>query len=243
MRNVIITGATGGIGSAVSLRFAREKDRVFLGYAASEEKARQDAAHLHENGYEAIPLPLDVTDETSVRQAFRTVEQEFGGADILINNAGKACAGLFQDIREECAREILEVNLAGAERCIAAAVPSMIKKQQGAIVNITSIWGEVGGSCEAHYSAAKAGLIGLTRALAKELGPSGIRVNAVSPGVIRTRMLDCYDGETLRELAQETPLGRLGTPCDVAEAVLFLCGEEASFITGQVLGVDGGFGR
>ena len=154
-----------------------------------------------------------------------------------------SCDGLFQDVDDITAAEVLEVNLNGAQRCIRAALESMLPKQQGVIVNITSIWGEVGASCEVHYSAAKAGVIGLTKALAKELGPSGIRVNAVSPGVIRTPMLDRYDEATLQELAEQTPLGRLGTPEDVANAVGFLCSPAASFITAQILGVDGAFGR
>ena len=242
MRNIVITGAAGGIGSAVSRLFAAAGERVFLGYAHSKDAAEQLQNELRAQGREAFALPLDVTDPASVKAAFAAV-RELGGADVQINNAGLACDGLFQDVDDITAAEVLEVNLNGAQRCIRAALESMLPKQQGVIVNITSIWGEVGASCEVHYSAAKAGVIGLTKALAKELGPSGIRVNAVSPGVIRTPMLDRYDEATLQELAEQTPLGRLGTPEDVANAVGFLCSPAASFITAQILGVDGAFAR
>jgi len=243
MRNVIITGGSGGIGKAIALTFARGGDRVFIGYCSSGDSAKEAADSLHQKGYEAYAVKLDVTDATNVSSAFDRIAADFGGIDVLVNNAGAAKNGLFQEMDPCDSDRLFEVNLRGAERCSRCAVRHMLKNKQGVIINIASIWGEVGASCEVDYSAAKAGVIGLTKALAKEVAPSGIRVNAVSPGVILTSMLDCYDEDVLKALADETPLGRLGKPEDVADAVHFLASDAAGFITGQVLGVDGGFGR
>ena len=158
-----------------------------------------------------------------------------------MNNAGISLSGLLTDISEQDRRRLFEVNVLGAIECTRALLPQMIHRKAGCILNISSMWGQVGASCEVDYSAAKAALIGFTKALAQEVAPSGIRVNCIAPGVIRTAMLDCYDAETLDTLAEETPLGRLGTPEDIAHAAAFLCSERAGFITGQVLGVNGGF--
>jgi 3-oxoacyl-[acyl-carrier protein] reductase len=189
----------------------------------------------------ALAIQVDITDVNAVGAAVSRVEAEFGGVDVLVNNAGIAQIKLFTDLTVSDWRTMLDTNLSGAFYVTQAAVRGMIARKYGRIVNIGSMWGKVGASCEVHYSSAKAGLIGLTRALAKELGPSHITVNAIAPAVIDTDMNSSLDGDTLRELVDGTPLMRLGTPADVASAALFLAGEGASFITGDVLNVSGGF--
>lgn len=161
--------------------------------------------------------------------------------DVLINNAGVSSQKLFTDITDDDWRKTIGVNLDGVFYCCREVLPQMISRKNGVIINISSMWGEVGASCEVHYSASKAGVIGLTKALAKEVAPSGIRVNCISPGVIMTDMMSGFDDNTIEELKSETPLQRLGTPEDIASAALFLASDEASFITGQTLGVNGGF--
>lgn len=172
---------------------------------------------------------------------FKNIRSQLGEVDVLINNAGVSNQKLFTDITDDDWRETLGVSLDGAFYCSREALPHMIRQKSGVIINISSMWGEVGASCEVHYSAAKAGIIGLTKALAKEVAPSGIRVNCIAPGVIMTDMMKSFDEETIEELRLETPLERLGTPDDIAEAAMFLASERASFITGQVLSVNGGF--
>ena len=183
-----------------------------------------------------------MADRAAITGAIRGAEAALGGpVSVLVNNAGIAEQHLFQDIPEDFWRRIFAVNVDGAFHTIQAVLPAMIHEKAGCIVNISSIWGQRGASCEAAYSATKAALIGLTRSLAMELAPSHIRVNCVAPGVIHTDMVEVLGAETLRDLAEQTPLGRLGTPEDVAEAVAFFAGEGASFLTGQVLTADGGF--
>lgn len=167
--------------------------------------------------------------------------EQAGDIDVLVNNAGVSSQKLFADITDEDWKKTTGVNLDGVFFCCREALKPMISKKNGVIINISSMWGEVGASCEVHYSATKAGVIGLTKALAKEVAPSGIRVNCITPGVIMTDMMADFDEKTVNELREETPLGRLGTPEDIAGAALFLASEDASFITGQVLGVNGGF--
>ena len=182
-----------------------------------------------------------MADRAAVEQMVRAVEQDLGPVSLLVNNAGIAGQMLFQDITEEQWRRYFAVTLDGAYHTIQAVLPGMIHRKAGTIVNISSIWGQRGASCEVAYSATKAAVIGLTRSLAMELGPSHIRVNCVAPGVIDTDMLSVLPEETRRDLAEQTPLGRLGTPEDIAAAVAFLASEEASFLTGQVITPDGGF--
>ena len=172
---------------------------------------------------------------------FARASDALGFIGTLVNNAGIAQQKLFTDITDGDWENMLGVHLGGTFRCCRAALPEMLRRHSGSIINISSMWGQTGGSCEVHYSAAKAGVIGLTKALAKEVAPSGITVNCIAPGVIRTRMLDGFSEDELAALAEETPAGRLGTPGDVAGAAVFLAGEDARFITGQVLGVNGGF--
>ncbi len=181
----------------------------------------------------------DVSSEEDVKKLFETA-RSYGGADVLVNNAGVSYIGLLQDMSADEIKRVLDINLTGAILCSREAAKQMIPKKSGCIINIASMWGEVGASCEAVYSASKAGLIGFTKALAKELGPSGIRVNCVSPGVIKTDMNKELTEETLAELSEDTPLLRLGSPEEVAKAAAFLASEESSFITGQVLSVNGG---
>ena len=190
----------------------------------------------------AAAIRCDVSDPECVREACREAEGTLGHIDALVNNAGIAQQKLLTDVTDEDWRRMLDVNLSGAFYVIRAVLPGMISRKHGSIVNVSSVWGQVGASCEAHYSAAKAGLIGLTRALAKEVGPSGVTVNCVCPGVIQTDMLGGFTSGDLAALAEETPLGRLGTPQEVAAAIVWLCQEDAAFVTGQVLGVGGGFG-
>ena len=232
MRSVVITGGSRGIGAALVRRFAAEGDRVYFLYAASSE-----AAHALESETEATAFQCDVADEVQVRNAFAQIPR----VDVLINNAGIADYNPINWVEPERFRRIMDVNVTGTYLCIRAALPSMLERKDGVILNLASIWGLAGASCEAAYSASKAAVIGLTKALAKELGPSGIRVNAVAPGVIHTDMLNSLSESDLEALRQDTPLGRLGRPEDVAESLWFLASPGASFITGEVLNVSGGF--
>ena len=231
MRTVLITGGSRGIGAACVRRFASAGDRVYFFYRSSEEKAKTLSS---ETG--AVGIRCDVSDKDAVRNAFQVLPR----IDVLINNAGISACSLFQDVTEEDWARMTETHLGGTYRCIREVLPGMISQKRGAVVNVSSMWGQVGASCEVAYSAAKAGIIGLTKALAKEVGPSGIRVNCVAPGVIRTDMLGSLSQEALEELAAETPLGRLGTPEEIADSVFFLSSEGAAFITGQVLAPNGG---
>ena len=199
------------------------------------------AEELRRGGQDAIAVQADVASRSAVETMVRTVERELGPVTLLVNNAGISRQCLFQDMDDETWDRFFAVNVGGAKNAIQAVLPHMLHQHAGCIVNISSIWGQRGASCEVTYSCTKAALIGLTRSLAMELAPTHIRVNCVAPGVIRTDMLDALPPEVLPQLAQETPLGRLGTPEDIAHAVTFLAGDGASFITGQVLTCDGGF--
>lgn len=238
---VLITGASRGIGAACAQLFAKDGWSVAVNYCASEERAQQVCGAIREAGGIALPVQADVADGEQVAAMVQQVERELGPIDVLVNNAGIAWEGLLTDMKEEEWDRVLSVNLKGVYHCCRAVLPSMVHRHSGRIINISSMWGQVGASCEVAYSASKAGVIGLTRALAKEMGPSGITVNAIAPGVIDTEMNACYDEETMQALKEETPLMRLGTGEDVARAVLFLAGPGGDFITGQVLGVSGGF--
>ena len=241
-KTVLITGASRGIGRECALEFARQgASNIIIGYNKSEAQALELEAILKAQGINALALQADIRSKTEVNLIFRRTQAAFGPVHILVNNAGISGFSLFTDITEEMWDEMMDTNIKGMYLCCKEALPDMISEKDGAIVNISSIWGQVGASCEVHYSASKAAVIGLTKALAKELGPSNVRVNCVAPGVIRTDMLDALPAEALPMLAQETPMGRLGTPEDIAHAVAFFASEKASFITGQVLTADGGF--
>ena len=240
MKTVVITGASRGIGAACARLFAREGWAVAVNYRNSREKAEALAAAICREGGVALAIPADIGNAADVERLFSTAEKELGTVEALINNAGIAQQKLFTDLTEEEWDELFRVDVKGVFLCCRRALPAMIRRQKGCIVNISSMWGQVGASCEVHYSAAKAAVIGLTKALAKEAGPSGIRVNCIAPGVIQTEMNGHLSPEVLEELREETPLETLGTPEDVAKSALFLCSPESSFITGQVLGVNGG---
>lgn len=236
MKTALITGGSRGIGAATVRAFCQAGYAVAFLYRSHHEAAQAVAA---ETG--ATALLCDVADPEAVKRACAQALGRFPHLDVLINNAGVAQQKLFTDVTDEDWRRMVDVNLSGAFYVTRAVLPGMISRKSGSIVNVSSVWGRVGASCEVPYSAVKAGVVGLTRALAKEVAPSGIRVNCVCPGVIQTEMLSGFSAEELETLAQETPMGRLGTPEDVARAILWLCGEDASFIIGQALGVDGGF--
>lgn len=242
MRRVaLVTGGSRGIGAACVELLARQGWSVaFFSRGGREQTGLRTEAWRGE-GLDVSWYACDVSSPEEVQSAMARVLLDLRHVDLLVNNAAIAQIGLFTDTTEEQWRRMFAVNVDGAYRCTRAVLPGMISRGKGAIVNISSMWGEVGASCEVAYSASKAALIGMTRALAKELGPSGVRVNCITPGVIDTDMNAALDADTRQELMDETPLGRLGTPEEVARAVAFLAGEEASFITGQVLGVSGGF--
>lgn len=228
--NIVITGGSRGIGAACVRLFAARGDSVSFLYEKEHEAAQ---AVARETGARAICC--DVASEQAVTRVF----SEIGPVDVLVNNAGVCHYGLISQITPDAWRRLFAVNVDGAFYCIRTALPSMLEKQSGAIVNVSSMWGQVGASCEAAYSATKGALIALTKALAKELGPSHIRVNAVAPGVIQTDMCASVSPEVLELLREDTPVERLGSPEDIAQAVAYLA--DAPFVTGQVLGVSGGF--
>ncbi len=241
MDTVLITGAATGIGRAAALLFAADGYNVAVHYNKSEQEALKLCEQIAAQGGRADAVRADVADAVQVNAMVRRVTEVFGRIDVLVNNAGIAQTKLFTDLTADDWDTMFGVNVKGVFHCCQAVLPGMISRKSGCIVNVSSIWGMVGASCEAHYSAAKAAVIGLSKALAKELGPSNIRVNCVAPGVIDTRMIDGLDGETREALRDETPLCRLGTPQDVAQAILFLASKKAGFITGQVLSPNGGF--
>ena len=238
---VLITGASRGIGAACARRFARDGWKVAVHYYKSEAEALALAEELRAAGAEAVPVRGDLSDPAQAARAVEGAQAALGHLDALVCNAGVALpVQLLTDTTDDQWRRVMGTDLDGVFHTLRAAIPGMVSRKRGAIVTVSSMWGVTGGSCEAPYSAAKAGVIGLTKALAKELGPSGIRVNCVAPGAIETDMTAFLTPEDRAALADEAPLGRMGTPEEVADAIRFLAGEEARFITGQVLRVDGG---
>ena len=239
-KTALVTGGAKGIGAAVCRALAKDGYNIALNFNTSEKEALSLKNELSVLTCVEI-FKADVSDSEQVKKMFSEIENIFGGADVLVNNAGIAQQALFTDITDEMWQKMIGTNLTGAFNCCRSALPYMIREKCGSIINIASMWGEVGASMEVHYSAAKAGLIGLTKALAKEVGLSGITVNAVSPGVVLTDMMAQFSDEDKKVLADETPIGVLGTPEDIAAAVSFLASEKARFITGQVVSVNGGF--
>lgn len=238
MKTALVTGGSRGIGAAIVRALTAKGWQVAFCYRSSHEAAQQLS---QETG--ALAIPCDVTDSGQVSAMAAQVQQQLRHIDLLVNNAGVAWQGLLTDMTDHDWHTVLDTSLSAAFFACRAVIPGMVSRRAGRIINISSVWGRVGASCEAAYSAAKAGLIGLSKALAKELGPSNITVNCLCPGVIQTDMLSCYTEEDLSALAEETPLCRLGTPEEVAAAVCWLASDAAGFITGQVIGVDGGFGQ
>lgn len=236
MKNILITGASRGIGKALVFKFSDNGYRVFLNYNKSEEEAKKISEQTG-----AVLLKCDISDYNEVKKMFSYIKENFGGIDVLINNAGVALPQkLIIDVTEEEWDRIFNINVKGMFNVTKEALPFMINKKSGSIVNISSMWGVTGGSCEVAYSASKAAIIGFSKALAKEVGPSGIRVNVIAPGVIKTDMNSNLTDEDLETLKEETPLEMIGSPEDVANTALFLAENTSAFITGEVINVNGG---
>lgn len=236
---VLVTGASGGIGRAIALAFGERGCNVALHYNSNRAAALEAAELIVARGGSAEVFGADLTVEAQVEGLFTGCENAFGPVTVLVNNAGISWQGLFTDMTLSDWQRVMDVNLLSVFLCCRRALPPMIRRKAGCIINISSIWGRQGAACEAAYSASKAGIIGLTQALAREEGPSGIRVNCIAPGVIDTPMNGHLSPEDMAALREETPLMRIGTPEDVARAAVFLW--ENGFVTGQTLGVDGGF--
>ncbi len=231
MRSALVTGGAGGLGEAICRRLAEDGFEVYVNYAHSEEKALKIAKEINGKA-----IRFDVSDKKEVDSVFCSI----GHLDLLVNNAGISEIGLFTDISDDISEKILNINLKGAMNCARAALKNMIKEHNGNIINISSMWGQCGASCEVDYSASKAGMIGFTKALAKEIAPSGIRVNCVAPGFIMTEMNSRFSEEDLSLILEDIPLGIFGKPEHIADAVSFLASDKSEYITGQVLAVNGG---
>lgn len=235
----LVTGSSRGIGAAIAALLARRGYAVCINYLEQREKAEALVAELRKEQCVAMCLQADVADRAQVDAMVRKVEEELGHISLLVNNAGIARNQQFQDVVPETLQRIFAVNFGGCFHCSQAVIGPMLKAHEGCIINISSIWGSHGASCESVYSSTKHAIIGLTRSLAAEFAPSGIRVNCVAPGVIETDMIQALGNETLEQLRQEMPFRRFGTPEEVAESVWHLA--KAEYITGQILTVDGGF--
>ena len=238
MKTVLVTGGSKGIGRAICEIFLNKGYNVAFCYSKDDEAAKEFMAAKSAVNDRLRCYKVDVSVNNEVEQMVADISDNFGAVDILVNNAAIGCIKLFTDMSEIEWQRILSVNLTGAFNCTSAVLPDMIRKKSGHVINISSMWGITGASCEVAYSATKAGLIGMTKALAKEVGPSNIRVNCIAPGVIDTEMNACLSDEDMDALTDEIPLGIIGTPLDVAKCALFL--SESEFITGQVIGVNGG---
>lgn len=242
MKTVLITGASRGIGRATALEFANRGYNVAVNYKNSKDKAEELCQEIREMGGSAKGFCADVSNNEEVKEMVNKINETFGGIDVLVNNAGIAPKqGLFTDFSEKTAEYVFGVNVFGTMNCTRAVVPQMVSKKSGKIINVSSIWGVCGGSCEVLYSASKSAVIGFTKALAKELAPSGVNVNCVAPGFVDTDMNSHLTEEEKNEFCQEIPLGRVGTPDEIAKIIYFLSSDGAAYITGQTLVADGGF--
>ncbi len=239
-KTVLITGASRGIGAACALRFAAEGYQVMVHYHQNENAAQKICQAILSGGGKAAIFGADIADDSQAQALVRKTEALFGGADVVINNAGIALCKMFCDTTADDWNRIFSVNMAGMANVTRAALPYMVHNKNGHIINLSSIWGITGASCEVAYSASKAAVIGFTKALAKELGPSGILVNCVAPGVIDTDMNRHLDQETKEALTEETPLGKIGKPEDIAETIWYLASEKNQFMTGQIISPNGG---
>lgn len=239
-KNVIVTGASGGIGQAIAISLAESGYDLTICYNKNKEAAETLATKCKSFGVECLCLKCDLTNSAEVSSMVQTSADTFGSIYGLVNNAGISHWGLFTDIKDEQWDEIFSVNVKSMFLVCKNVLPHMIRNREGSIVNISSMWGQVGASCEVAYSATKGAIISMTKALAKEEAPSGIRVNCVAPGLIETPMNSRFSPEELEAVTEEIPLGRMGKPSEVASAVKYLLSSQASYITGQVLGVNGG---
>ena len=239
-QTAIVTGASRGIGRETARQLAAAGWRVMIHYHTNKEYAETLCRQLTDLGADADLFGAELSDSMQAQKLIDATQHRFGRIDLLVNNAGIAQQKLLTDLTDEDWQAMLQTNLSSVFYCCRAALPDMISRKKGKIINFSSIWGISGASCEVHYSAAKAGVIGFTKALAKEVGPSGIQVNCIAPGVIDTEMNSRLTQETLEALKEETPLERIGTPNDVARCVLFLAGAGGDFMTGQVLSPNGG---
>lgn len=241
MKTVVITGASKGIGAATAILFARKGYNVVINYNNSYEAAKLLTRSLSSQGYSVLDVKANVANYLETDLLIKEAVYKFGSVDVLINNAGVSHIGLITDTDHIDSDRIFDINLKGVYNCCKSVTPVMVSQKSGKIINIASMWGEVGASCEVAYSAAKAGVIGLTKALAKELAPSNITVNAISPGLIETGMNSNISVEDLTSFVEDIPLGRMGSADEIAAAAYFLASAEADYITGQILGVNGGF--
>ena len=239
-KTVIVTGASKGIGADIAMFFAEKGYNVVINYNTSAESAMLLEKSLISNNYSVMSFKANVTNKAEVDLMVKETVYKFGGIDVLVNNAGISYTGLITDTDEYDWGNIIDVNLKGVYNCCRAVLPEMISKKSGRIVNISSIWGITGASCEVAYSASKAGVIGFTKALAKEVGPSGITVNSVAPGIINTSMNSHLTQEEINDFTSELPINRMGTTTEIARAVYFLADSSSGYITGQTLAVDGG---
>lgn len=240
-KTVIVTGASKGIGATTAIHFAERGYNVVINYNNSYQSAKLLTTSLKSRGFSVIQIKADVSNRMETDLLIKETIDKFGSIDILVNNAGISQIGLIDEIDDYDAQRILDVNLKGVYNCCRSVTPYMVNQKYGRIINITSMWGQVGASCEVAYSASKAGVIGLTKALAKELAPSNITVNAISPGLIETSMNANVSIDDLNSFVEDIPLGRIGNTSDVANAVLFLANDSSDYITGQIIGVNGGY--
>lgn len=240
MKTVLITGASRGIGRAIAKRLAYDGYRIIINYNKSEKEAIELEREIRDMGVDAISIKADVSKSKEVTDMFKKISDKFKGVDILINNAGISSYFLFQDIDEEIWDEIFDVNVKGVYNTIHVALPYMLEKHSGKILNMSSIWGIVGGSMESHYSATKGAINALTKSLAQELGYSGITVNAIAPGAVKTSMTGEIGKENLLTLTSEIPMGRLASAEEIAELVSFMISDKNSYMTGQIISPNGG---
>ncbi|MBR5527497.1 MAG: 3-oxoacyl-ACP reductase FabG [Clostridia bacterium] len=240
-RVMVVTGASRGIGAEIALCAAREGYFVVVNYNNSESAAMEVCDRIRAFGGECLAVRADISNSSAVEEMFSSVFMHTGRVDVLVNNAGISSFSLFTDISEQLWDKTFDVNVKGTFLVSKAFIPAMVREKRGKIINISSVWGITGASCEVHYSASKAAIIGMTKALAKELGPSGITVNCVAPGVVDTEMNKMLSDEDMKALKEETPLERIGTAYEIAKTVMFLSSSDADFITGQVISPNGGF--
>ncbi|SHH46749.1 3-oxoacyl-[acyl-carrier protein] reductase [Anaerosphaera aminiphila DSM 21120] len=240
MKTVLITGSSRGIGRAIAKKLGELNYRIIINYNNSESSAIELQNEIRSLNVDALAIKADISQLSEVESLFNTIEEKFGGVDILINNAGISKTSLFQDLSPLEFQEIFNINVFGMYNTIHCALPYMLKKHDGVILNISSIWGSNGASCEVAYSATKGAVESLTKSLAVELAPSNIRVNAIAPGVVNTDMMKCYSNEDLQLICNDIPMLRLADPREIAELAAYIVSEKNSYMTGQIIGINGG---